>query len=233
MECHSNRHQEDASVYLRRFTWAALMGLSVLSGRAAWAGEPAGLGLPATPIPTVQPASAQKLADVIASHLEQAGTLRNYRVDIAVRAGVVELTGVVADQTQRDEVLRLVQGVPGVSHVSDRMTVTTGVIPVSRVQDKEKEVPEKLPRPSTNDPQPLPPPANAFPGPGPDGKPPGGMMPAPQPIFSCNPPGYAALNPPQFPPHAWPTYAPYNNFSRVAYPQAYPYKSWPYIGPLY
>jgi hypothetical protein len=35
------------------------------------------------------------------------------------------------------------------------------------------------------------------------------------------------------PPYAWPTYAPYNNFSRVAYPQNYPYQSWPYIGPCY
>jgi hypothetical protein len=35
------------------------------------------------------------------------------------------------------------------------------------------------------------------------------------------------------PPYAWPTYAPYNNFSRVAYPMNYPYQSWPYIGPCY
>ncbi|MGL4553384.1 MAG: hypothetical protein ACRC33_19630, partial [Gemmataceae bacterium] len=41
------------------------------------------------------------------------------------------------------------------------------------------------------------------------------------------------LNPPNMPPYAWPTYAPYNNFSRVAYPTAYPYQSWPFIGPVY
>jgi hypothetical protein len=35
------------------------------------------------------------------------------------------------------------------------------------------------------------------------------------------------------PPYAWPTYAAYNNYSRVGYPLAYPYKSWPFIGPLY
>ena len=38
---------------------------------------------------------------------------------------------------------------------------------------------------------------------------------------------------PNLPPYAWPTYAPYNNFSRVAYPTAYPYNAWPYIGPFY
>ena len=38
---------------------------------------------------------------------------------------------------------------------------------------------------------------------------------------------------PPLPPHAWPTYAPYNNYSRVAYPQAYPYEQFPFIGPMY
>jgi hypothetical protein len=38
---------------------------------------------------------------------------------------------------------------------------------------------------------------------------------------------------PPLPPYAWPTYAPYNNVSRVAYPQAYPYNAFPYIGPYY
>jgi hypothetical protein len=38
---------------------------------------------------------------------------------------------------------------------------------------------------------------------------------------------------PHLPPYAWPTYAPYNNYSRVAYPQAYPYNAFPFIGPFY
>ena len=41
------------------------------------------------------------------------------------------------------------------------------------------------------------------------------------------------LNPPRMPPYAWPTYAPYNNYSRVAYPNEYPYSAFPYIGPMY
>jgi hypothetical protein len=41
------------------------------------------------------------------------------------------------------------------------------------------------------------------------------------------------MNPPRLPTHAWPTYAPYNNFGRVAYPEAYPYNAWPFIGPFY
>ena len=41
------------------------------------------------------------------------------------------------------------------------------------------------------------------------------------------------LNPPKMPPYAWPTYAPYNNYSRVASPMAYPYNAFPFIGPQY
>ena len=48
-------------------------------------------------------------------------------------------------------------------------------------------------------------------------------------------PGQAApdMVPPNMPPYAWPTYAPYNNVSRVGYPQAYPYNAFPFIGPYY
>ena len=38
---------------------------------------------------------------------------------------------------------------------------------------------------------------------------------------------------PPLPPYAWPTYAPHNNVSRVAYPEAYPYNAFPFIGPFY
>jgi hypothetical protein len=45
-------------------------------------------------------------------------------------------------------------------------------------------------------------------------------------------PGFG-LNPPSMPPYAWPTYAPYNNYSRVAYPNEYPHAAFPFIGPFY
>ena len=53
------------------------------------------------------------------------------------------------------------------------------------------------------------------------------------PIFQAPAPSPYDLNPPRMPPYAWPTYAPYNNYSRVAYPLAYPYNAWPFIGPCY
>jgi hypothetical protein len=60
-----------------------------------------------------------------------------------------------------------------------------------------------------------------------------GPMTDPVPIMQGPPPSYYDVNPPKMPPHAWPTYAPYNNYSRVATPQLYPYNAWPYIGPMY
>jgi hypothetical protein len=41
------------------------------------------------------------------------------------------------------------------------------------------------------------------------------------------------MQPPPLPPNAWPTYAPYNNYSRVAYPNVYPACAFPHIGPIY
>jgi len=62
--------------------------------------------------------------------------------------------------------------------------------------------------------------------------PPGGIL-EPMPLQGA-PPGFPSANqPPPLPPYAWPTYAPYNNMSRVAYPNLYPYESFPFIGPFY
>ena len=64
--------------------------------------------------------------------------------------------------------------------------------------------------------------------------PPAGPQPEPTPIFQAGPPPIpGAYGPPKMPPYAWPTYAPYNNFSRVAYPTEYGYNAFPFIGPAY
>ena len=53
------------------------------------------------------------------------------------------------------------------------------------------------------------------------------------PLFQAGPTSPYDVNPPHMPPYSWPTYAPYNNWSRVAYPLNYPYNAWPFIGPIY
>jgi hypothetical protein len=203
------------------------MGLAFLSGRSALAGEPPRLGLPALNI-----SESQRLADTIVAHLQQSGQLHHYRVDVLARGGDVELTGTVADQHQREEVLRLVQGVPGVVRVIDHMTLTSAS-GIKRVQAAEK-IPAPQPDSGGQDKSRLPSPLPNRPGSGGPAAPGanGGMV-EPAPMAGGPMPGYYSVNPPAMPPYAWPTYAPYNNFSRVAVPEAYPYKAWPFIGPIY
>jgi hypothetical protein len=174
------------------------------------AAEPARLSVTphqsVTPRPTASP--NQQVANTIADHLRQSGQLHRYEVEVSYRDGLAELTGRVTDQLQREEVLRIVQGVPGVERVRDRLTLT-GLGPVTQAQAVTPPTAEMAPRPRVN----------------------GGNV-EPMPIYQA-PPTNGDLNPPKMPPYAWPTYAPYNNASRIAYPTLYPYQSWPFIGPMY
>jgi hypothetical protein len=182
-------------------------------------GEPARLNMQT--VPTLAPHAAgsvnQQLADTIAASLRQSDRLRHYHVDVAADGGVVELTGQVTDPAQRDEVLRIVRGAPGVSTVRDRLVISE-VVRTNALTQPALQEPPPLPGKGIGNP----PPAPAAPGQ------------EPTPIFSAHPGlSYAAQNPPPLPPYAWPTFAPYNNYSRVAYPTLYPYQAWPYIGPMY
>jgi hypothetical protein len=153
----------------------------------------------------------QQIATTIADHLRQSGQLRHYKIDILFDAGTATLTGSVTDQPQREEAVRIVQGVPGVERVLDRMNLGGGI---AQVQAGAQPSPLK---------EPLPPKGPGAPtGPA-----------EPMPVFQAAPPSPYDLNPPRMPPYAWPTYAPYNNYSRVAYPTEYPYQAWPFIGPFY
>ena len=212
---------------------AAALGLYLIQPRPAWAAEPRPsepprLSLVPEAVLHATPSANQQTANAIAEHLRQSGQLRRYHIDIAFRDGAAELTGTVANEPQRDEVVRIVQGVPGVDRVVDRLLVTAGdataapAVAVTPVQATAP--PARLP-----DPVPAPDAAPPPPGVPSTAPPPSEAMP----VFQAPPPSPYALNPPRMPPYAWPTYAPYNNFSRVAYPAAYPYNAWPFIGPIY
>jgi BON domain len=205
-----------------RYHWAVLLGLSLAPagwGQDQASGQPPPLGLaPGDGLPARVASTNQKMADQIADHLRQSGQLHQYAVDISYHDRTAVLTGLVGDQMQREEVLRLVQGVPGVDKVVDRLALTAGI---SRVQAAAPPPGPALP---------------TLPAPMPEAGPPlNGTAPPPEPtpIFSAPPPSSTDLSPPRMPPYAWPTYAPYNNYSRVAYPLNYPYTAWPFIGPCY
>lgn len=184
--------------------------------------EPAAVApnpLPVQATEQVRQSANQKLADVIADQLRQRRQLQKYQVDIAVQGGVVELKGQVADQQQHDEVLRIVHHVPGVEQVRDSLAIrnVADIRPAQLIDGPPVLQPGPLPKPVGD-----PPAKDALPQ-------------EPTPIFQPGPPGAPnpTYQPPRMPPYAWPTYAPYNNLSRVAYPNLYPYYSWPFIGPFY
>jgi hypothetical protein len=215
--------QEDDPVTVRKLLWLAAVGLCLAQTRARATDPSPAEPVHLAPVPAAH-SSNQILANTIAASLRQSGQLRRYTVDISYSAGTAELSGVVADQSQRESVLRIVQGVSGVERVVDRLTLANSVRPVGGNADDK---PAPVATPELNK---LPPPVKeSGPAPGADAAPPS----QPIPVFQA-PPGIPySLNPPKMPPYAWPTYAPYNNYSRVAYPTAYPYNAWPFIGPIY
>jgi hypothetical protein len=154
----------------------------------------------------------QRSAESIAEQLRQSGQLHQYRVDVSFKDGIAELSGSVADQSQRDQVLRLVRGVAGVQSVVDNLSLASDEA-ITRVQAPVPPPPPPVTqRRAENGPEtPI----------------------EPVPAGAPQAPSLYDSNPPKMPPYAWPTYAPYNNYSRVAYPEAYPYGAWPFIGPMY
>ncbi len=206
---------------------AAALGLSLGLSQLASArqaprregpAEPARPGVSAGDVlPSPAASNNQQMADTIAGQLRQSGQLKDYRVDILFQDRTAVLVGVLTDQMQKDEALRIVQGVPGVERVIDRLQTTEGI---TRVQ-------APAPRPDGPVlPPPLPPPQEERDPPPPPPRIPdnnnGGPLREPQPIFSAPAPGPAELGSPRMPPYAWPTYAPYNNFSRRRLPAVLP-----------
>jgi hypothetical protein len=193
---------------------SAVLGVCLGTPLAGGAAE-----LPA--LPTASAVSPnQQLANAVAAALRQGDPLRHYRIDVSARDGTVEVAGCVAGAEQRDEVLRRVQAVAGVRKVVDRLTLLPAgaITPVQATAPPGGAAapPREVPPLETRGSVPLTTP-----------------LPEPVPVFQAPMPSPYDLNPPHMPPYAWPTYAPYNNYSRVAYPLAYPYNAWPYIGPVH
>jgi hypothetical protein len=215
-------HQEDVAVIVpARLSLALTLGLSLLPRAYGGAAEL----IPAEPVPLAVNLSNQQIAENIAARLRQSGILQHYDVDIRFREGTAELTGSVADAGQHDRVLRLVQDAPGVRQVVDRLSVAGTIVPV-----QAGGIPGALPPVSALTAPPVAAPPAAAP---PVAVPGAAAAPEATPIFQAPAPAPYTLNPPRMPPYAWPTYAPYNNYSRVGYPTAYPYNSFPFIGPVY
>jgi hypothetical protein len=217
----SAQRQEDVAMSVRsRYLVAAALGLCMAHPLPAQ--EPGPLPVDRGPAVAsqVQPSFNQQTANAIADRLRESGQLRHYAIDVSYRDGTADLRGSVADQPQREEAMRLVQGVPGVERVLDHLSLAGGEA-ITQTQALTPP-PPAAPVPSAEPPLAPPPGPSAAGGPA-----------EPLPLFAAPQPGPYDVGCPKMPPYAWPTYAPYNNYSRVAYPEAYPYNAWPFIGPVY
>jgi hypothetical protein len=173
---------------------------------------------PKAKMPTEVSASAnQKLAEKVAKQL--AALPGTGDVKVYTEGGTVTVVGTCKEETHKSGILQAVRTIDGVNLVRDGLKVEAGMaaMPAMPVV-KQTQAFEGGPRMTA----------------APSAMPPGVMVgdPAVEPL-PLGPAGGAMGGPPPLPNHAWPTYAPYPNMSRVAYPSAYPYNAFPYIGPFY
>ena len=175
----------------------------------------------------------QMTADSVANALRASRALSGSRIEIEAQNGLVSLSGTLSSPVLKAEALARAQRVPGVQGVVDRLQVVDSTVRVAQYQPQvamghfhgggdvvsggAMESGMTYGAPATggttggvvNDGGPLPEgPAGGSAGAGSRG-----MRGAPN--------------------YAWPSYAPYPNFSAVGYPTAYPWQAWPNIGPFY
>jgi len=175
----------------------------------------------------IAPNGNQPTADAVAASLRGSRGLEGYRIEIQAQAGLVTLTGTLASPVQKADALGRAQRVAGVRGVVDQLQVSNDrtILPVQYQPNLamgghpggyvggDTIAPGSIGGPIAGSP------VMSDGGPVPEG--PAGMMGATQ----ASMPGY--------PNYAWPSYAPYPNFSAVGYPTAYPWQAWPNIGPFY
>jgi hypothetical protein len=174
----------------------------------------------------------QTTADSVANTLRSSRTLAGSRIEIDAQSGVVTLTGMLRSQALKAEAVARTQNVAGVQGVVDRLQVADRTVLPAQFQPQVAlghhrsiaggnvvsdggvagaPVDGAATGGYVSDGSPLPE--------GPAGGGAGGA-------------GGAGAAPGQ-PNYAWPSYAPYPNFSAVGYPTAYPWQAWPNIGPFY
>jgi hypothetical protein len=190
-----------------------------------------------------EPSRNQRTADAVAATLRNSNALTKSRIEIETRDGLVTLTGTVASASEKARAIALTQKVPGVISVADRLRVTGD----PRVRPVQYQ-------PGVAQPTQV---AGLFHGHGAgggvsyDGATMGNGMTTPGTITDGTnggtisgmdgplPEGPAGMvggtqaSSPGAPNYAWPSYAPYPNFSAVGYPTVYPWQAWPNIGPFY
>lgn len=193
------------------------------------------LGLAVTPV-FAQTTRNQATADAVAASLRANPAFAASRIAIEAREGRVTLSGVVPSEALKAEALGRAQQVAGVAQVDDRLAIgDASVLPAQYAQPTQVAM-----RGFGHGLR-----GGMIADGGVIGGPAGGMiggdagamignadMSGPLPEGPAIP-GATQSSSPGYPNYAWPSYAPYPNFSAVGYPTVYPWQAWPNIGPFY
>lgn len=173
--------------------------------------------------------SNQQVATSIARSLAQAG-LAKYEIQVRYKEGAASLVGDVGHPMEALKAQEIAYSNANVNHVINELTAG-GLTAKQILNQMEQQAQQQgAVQPAGY----VPPMPQGAPQMGPQGpiQPTGfrghhgGPMGAPvgaQPMY----------NGPNLPQHAWPTYAPYDNYAAVTYPSQYDASAWPYIGPFY
>ena len=201
------------------------------------------------------PSANQEVAEQIGAALT-AASLDGYAIDIRYQNGVATLDGSVGTQAERERATQVVQQIPSVRSVANRLSCAREQAPppaygqappgYGQAPPGYGQAPQGYPQAPQGYPQ------AGQPGMYPVGYRQGGaaMPPAPggavpqgaAPMAPPMPPMYghpgagasqAVYNQPNCPEYAWPSYAQYPNVAAVNYPTQYSASAWPYIGPFY
>lgn len=176
------------------------------------------------------PSRNQWTADEVARSLrDNAGLASASRIAIESRDGVVTLSGIVPSAELKAEALGRAQQVAGVTGIVDRLAVGDARVMPAQFNSMQ---PARLALGHRHGH------GEAIGGPVMmDGAAMGGSVmggiDGPMPEGPAGMPGATQASTPGYPNYAWPSYAPYPNFSAVGYPTVYPWQAWPNIGPFY
>ena len=173
------------------------------------------------------PNANQMTADAVAGSLRASRGLAGYRIEIRAREGLVTLSGSLGSPAQKAEALARTQRVAGVAGVIDQLQVA-GDRSVRPVQYQPEVALGHHNRNYDGGGAPVYEAGDYMSGAAPTNIPTGPMPEGPAGMT-----GASQASMPGQPNYAWPSYAPYPNFSAVGYPTAYPWQAWPNIGPFY
>jgi len=209
--------EEDHSMLLGLKRISTALGLAAMTAASAFAQAPS---------------PNQATADRVARVLKGSPELSGYRIEIETQGGLVTLVGGVSNEAQKAQAVALAGRVTGVTGVADRLKVV-GDARVRPAQFQPGQ-PSQVAigghhRRSV---------AGAPVGAGQPVITEGtttsmGEVGGPVPEGPAGRPGATQTGLPNSPNYAWPSYAPYPNYSAVGYPTAYPWQAWPNIAAPY